>query len=849
MKDRIKAFLASIIIIVYITASFAVYADGSILGSEQMYDGTIEIAAGTYYHQNVFYSDQSGVGKQSEYYIEYTPGSSVMPVISNGAAVYGRYDINQAYNSLKSAGYYPVGGINADFYSFQTGVPLSHCISDGKIISKDSSPQDAVGFMPDGTAFTGYLAMYTTVNKDGQSVLVENVNKYRQPYAVYLFTDDFGSETYDTAPGLVVVLSDISDSMKIQGEITATVESVDHYQGSVALPKGKYVISINDNLKEQDNYKFFESLAIGDKVTVRTSFEGDPRFADAVTVMGGSQGKLLNNGEVNTNLPTGAAPRTAVGVRADGSSIFYTIDGRQKNHSYGVQNTTLAKRLKELGCTDAILLDGGGSTTCGVIMPGDSDFKVVNSPSDGAVRKNSNFFFLVNKEKPTGSASKLFIYPLDMKLLSGAKGSTTISATDENFYPAAVPDVTYSVSSGTANADGSFIAEGDGKFTVSAQGANASGSVTYTVYKTPTAITVKTPSGKAESITLNPGEQVQLTANAWYKNSLLVSQNSCYSWSVNGDIGTITADGLFTANDTPQKKGEIVITAGDTQKKIPVTIKGNTDAPEYFHKIENFAYNDGKISMCITNEKGISVNKDGISLKIDGKPTAFEFSDGVISCDFEQDGKTHRISVSARNELENTTAAYFEIKGDSGKNVFSDTADSWAKDIITYMNSRGVINGYFENGSQVFRPGDNMTRAQFAVMIANYTGVNLSDYTSVSLPFNDAAQISDWAISQIKAMYKLGIIAGRQSDDGVYFDSNALLTRAEAAAIISRIMPEGLQKANLAFSDAAQIPDWAKDGMAVLTGVGALGGYSDNTVLPQKNITRAECAKLLYSVY
>ena len=54
----------------------------------------------------------------------------------------------------------------------------------------------------------------------------------------------------------MVVLSDISDSMKIQGEITATVESVDHYQGSVALPKGKYVISINDNLKEQDNYKF-----------------------------------------------------------------------------------------------------------------------------------------------------------------------------------------------------------------------------------------------------------------------------------------------------------------------------------------------------------------------------------------------------------------------------------------------------------------------------------------------------------------------------------------------------------------------------------------------------------------
>ena len=43
----------------------------------------------------------SQVWENSRNTIEYTPGSSVMPVISNGAAVYGRYDINQAYNSLK----------------------------------------------------------------------------------------------------------------------------------------------------------------------------------------------------------------------------------------------------------------------------------------------------------------------------------------------------------------------------------------------------------------------------------------------------------------------------------------------------------------------------------------------------------------------------------------------------------------------------------------------------------------------------------------------------------------------------------------------------------------------------
>ncbi len=73
------------------------------------------------------------------------------------------------------------------------------------------------------------------------------------------------------------------------------------------------------------------------------------------------------------------APRTAVGRTTDGKIINLVVDGRQA-HSKGVTLPTLAKILLDLGCTEAINLDGGGSS---FLMIGNS---VINKPSDGNTR-------------------------------------------------------------------------------------------------------------------------------------------------------------------------------------------------------------------------------------------------------------------------------------------------------------------------------------------------------------------------------------------------------------------------------------------------------------------------------
>lgn len=72
--------------------------------------------------------------------------------------------------------------------------------------------------------------------------------------------------------------------------------------------------------------------------------------------------------------------RTALGVRPDGTTLLVVADGRFKDQAEGLTLPELQRIMRWLGCTDAINLDGGGSSTMYVHdLPHDG---VVNYPSD-----------------------------------------------------------------------------------------------------------------------------------------------------------------------------------------------------------------------------------------------------------------------------------------------------------------------------------------------------------------------------------------------------------------------------------------------------------------------------------
>ncbi|WP_182302566.1 S-layer homology domain-containing protein [Cohnella cholangitidis] len=90
-----------------------------------------------------------------------------------------------------------------------------------------------------------------------------------------------------------------------------------------------------------------------------------------------------------------------------------------------------------------------------------------------------------------------------------------------------------------------------------------------------------------------------------------------------------------------------------------------------------------------------------------------------------------------------------------------------------------------------FRPDENITREQMAVMIANairFVGKNSgnkADADKVLAKFKDQAQISKWAKLSVLEVVEAGIMNGAKADR---FSPSEFVTRAEEAAIVKRLL-------------------------------------------------------------
>lgn len=129
------------------------------------------------------------------------------------------------------------------------------------------------------------------------------------------------------------------------------------------------------------NNKFGASLVVGEKGGVSIGrFGSIPKNARQV-VSGSSL--LVTNGR-NVGASKDLAPRTAIGIDKAGKQLtLLVVDGRRENFSVGMTATQLGEELVRLGCWDALMLDGGGSSTLVMRDPDNQTVRLMNHPSDG----------------------------------------------------------------------------------------------------------------------------------------------------------------------------------------------------------------------------------------------------------------------------------------------------------------------------------------------------------------------------------------------------------------------------------------------------------------------------------
>ena len=389
-----------------------------------------------------------------------------------------------------------------------------------------------------------------------------------------------GTREVDEVTGSLV----LSDELTVGGRLVCTVDQVLDSTTSIQIPEGKLVLTVN---KQNNEWLLGQvsSLKPGDQVSIDVT-AADSRWNNVVTAIGGYY-KIVTNGQVGPQTDSTANPRTAIGIKADGSVIFYAIDGRQSGYSVGATLTQVAQRLIELGCVEAVALDGGGSTTIGATLPDASSMSILNSPSDGSLRTVSNGIFLVSSLKPNGVLDHYYVTPYDSVVLSGAQVALKATPVDENGY--AFSDST-TVSWSIRNGDG--IVDVNGVFTagsesgttqVTASSGRAEGTASITVVKSPDSISVTNQATGAPvtSIALDPQESIDLTASAVWKKIALTSQDTCYLWSVDPAVGTVDENGVFTAG-TKSATGNLTVSAGGTYVTIPITVAGHIQTLDDF---------------------------------------------------------------------------------------------------------------------------------------------------------------------------------------------------------------------------------------------------------------------------
>lgn len=254
--------------------------------------------------------------------------------------------------------------------------PIGLLVIDDKIVTKSLLNRSVVGISKEHgikfgvPKFVGFVINTETKDK----IPVWGLNRPRKENEVIIYTPEYGWKTKTNDSGVEIIVEDcmvvgISD-------------------GNSPIPRNGYVISFHGWTKNYTN-SLPPGAAIESKYDLSEGWEnfeqvitGGPRLLD-----GGRNVVLDRIGPEGFDSEVfGRKARTAVGKSGD-KLIFVVIEGKQSRYlrrKRGATYNELAETMKDLGCSDAIGLDGGSSSTMFV------NGVVVNLPSGGYQQGVSN---------------------------------------------------------------------------------------------------------------------------------------------------------------------------------------------------------------------------------------------------------------------------------------------------------------------------------------------------------------------------------------------------------------------------------------------------------------------------
>lgn len=234
--------------------------------------------------------------------------------------------------------------INGGFFKPQTGVPLGTLMIDKKIYTGPIYDRVALGIFKDGYD-VGRVQLDGKIIGNNQEIKIDNINQPRMLSSYILaYTRDWGKYA-PVSPQYGVQLQIVGN------KITAASAN------PLSIPENGYVL-VGPKSK-------LGKLFGADYVDVE--IKTNPKWENVQHIISGGP-YLLKDNQIFIDMTAqklqsigGRNPRTAIGYTEDNNLVLVAVDGREGS-SVGLTLVELAKLMKTLGCTNAINLDGGGST-------------------------------------------------------------------------------------------------------------------------------------------------------------------------------------------------------------------------------------------------------------------------------------------------------------------------------------------------------------------------------------------------------------------------------------------------------------------------------------------------------
>ena len=826
--------------------------------------------------------------RQAEHYITVSPGGSIRPRLVFGDTLCERFDVEEVSSRSEER---VLAAVNGDYFVLGTGMPIGIVVRDGELLSSCDGNY-AFGFYEDGAGFLGRPELSMRFSSGEYSYPLSGINKAYRNGQFCLYSSVWGTAVPTVGETITAVLVPMDGQpLHVGGKARFRVESVNRSDVRQPLEKGKYALCLS---ADSDPWLMagMEALQAGSELTLEIRAE-DERFEGCFTALGCLY-PLVVDREAADGLETAdrsMAPRTAVGLKEDGTLLLYTVDGRQEDHSRGLTLAELAERLLELGCAWAGTLDGGASTVLSAQLPGEDGCSIRNRPSLGEPRECPQYLTL---SAPKWTASELCTIAVccsECVLLCGSSAALTLGGCDSCGIPVPVRNPFWRTDIGTVDENGVFTApDKPGAAEIRVTAGEVTGMLSIPVVDKPDSLTICLSENGTEPEVLRvlPGAVTALEVRALWNTVPVSFDDTQCAWSVKGQIGAVSSDGVFTAGTQPAA-GRIHVSVGGAERELMVVVSGGVICADGFEDSasgctehlqwqretlrDRVKYGMGSLRLDYDLEDGTAYfPMDGYGTELMEHTRFWLFCDGSYNSitAVHENARILLGHLDFRGWVPFTaeTGRYgalkaLEISGSGRGTLWMDqlllssekeadveapvirmnvsettlTADIWDRqeEILGVERLRLTVDG--ADHPFVYDPDTGVLSAALpenseASHVMLFAEDNSGNYNSASVltgsvgaPFFPDVK-DHWAQPYVDYLCSQGVLNGmRDADGNPCFQPNRSITRAEFAVMLCRWMGLGNESDDkTVFADEGSIPAWAVDSVHAAAAAGLIRG-------------------------